>query len=187
MATHLVRHTRYTFFHTQASLLIVFVCPIVLFQSCCSHAGVFGKTLVHEFPISYNHTEWYFLFSLFLQEKLNMPSGNYYWLCSRSGRSNHLIKLNFRFLIKYYHILFIIIVFLLGSDRLVSWFFYCLSKGQGFSHGVWPKKIYCIGIEQQLHEIVRGNNFALNCLSWKFTEMIMITNEVIPENLVVVR
>ena len=44
-----------------------------------------------------------------------------------------------------------------------------------------------IGIEQQLYEIVRGKNFALNCLSWKFTEMIMITNEVIPEILVVVR
>ena len=44
-----------------------------------------------------------------------------------------------------------------------------------------------IGIEQQLYEIVRGKNFALNCLSWKFTEMIIITNEVIPENLVVVR
>ena len=41
--------------------------------------------------------------------------------------------------------------------------------------------------EQQLFEIVRGKNFTLNCLSWKFTEMIMITNEVIPENLVVVR
>ena len=44
-----------------------------------------------------------------------------------------------------------------------------------------------IGIEQQLYEIVRGQNFALNCLSWKYTEMMMITNEVIPENLVVVR
>ena len=44
-----------------------------------------------------------------------------------------------------------------------------------------------IDIEQQLYEIVRGKNFALNCLSWKFTDLIMITNEVIPENLVVVR
>ena len=44
-----------------------------------------------------------------------------------------------------------------------------------------------IDIEQQLYEIVRGKNFALNCLSSKFTEMIMITNEVIPEKLVVVR
>ena len=54
-----------TFFHTHASLLIVFVCPIVLFQSCCSHSRVFGKTLLHEFIISYSHTEWYFLISLF--------------------------------------------------------------------------------------------------------------------------
>ena len=44
-----------------------------------------------------------------------------------------------------------------------------------------------IDIEQQLYENVRGKNFALNCLSWKLTEMIMITNEVIPENLVLVR
>ena len=40
--------------------------------------------------------------------------------------------------------------------------------------------IQCIGIEQQLYEIVRGK-------IWKFTEMIMITNEVISENLVVMR
>ena len=33
------------------------------------------------------------------------------------------------FLIKYYHILFIIIVFRLGSDKLVSCFFYSLSPG----------------------------------------------------------
>ena len=31
---------------------------------CCSHAQVCGKTLVHEFPISYSHTDWYLLFSL---------------------------------------------------------------------------------------------------------------------------
>ena len=43
------------------------------------------------------------------------------------------------------------------------------------------------GIEQQLYETVRGKNFAVNCLSWKFTEMIMITHEVIPENLDIVR
>ena len=34
-----------------------------LFHSCCSHASVFGKTLVHQFHISYSHTEWYFIFS----------------------------------------------------------------------------------------------------------------------------
>ena len=44
-----------------------------------------------------------------------------------------------------------------------------------------------IGIEQQLYEIIRWKDFALNYLSWKFTEMIMIANEVIPENLAVVR
>ena len=36
--------------------------------------------------------------------------------------------------IKYYHILFIIIVFRLGSDKLVSCFFYRLY--QGISHGM---------------------------------------------------
>ena len=55
---------RGVFFHTYASLLCVFVCLIVLFHSCCSHAWVFGKTLMHEFPVSYSHTEWYFLISL---------------------------------------------------------------------------------------------------------------------------
>ena len=43
-------------------LLTIFVCFFVLFRSCCSHARVFGKTLVHEFPISYSHTEWYLPF-----------------------------------------------------------------------------------------------------------------------------
>ena len=35
---------------------------IVLFQSCCSHAQMFGRTLVHEFHFSYSHTEWNLLF-----------------------------------------------------------------------------------------------------------------------------
>ena len=62
-----------------------------------------------------------------------------------------------------------------------------------FSRGCWaplPSQTQTkedIGIEQQLYDIVNGKHFALNCLSWKFTEMILITNEVIPENLVVVR
>ena len=47
-----------TSFHTYSPLLTFFLCFIVLFQSCCSHAQVFGKTLVHEFPISYSHTKW---------------------------------------------------------------------------------------------------------------------------------
>ena len=53
--------SHFTFFHTLSSLLSVFVCSIVLFQSCCSHARVFGKTLLHEFPLFYSHTEWYFI------------------------------------------------------------------------------------------------------------------------------
>ena len=40
----------------------------------------------------------------------------------------------FPFLVNYYHILFIIIVFRLGSHMLVSCLFYCLS--QGISHGM---------------------------------------------------
>ena len=46
-----------------ASLLTIFICFFVLFRSCCSHARVFEKTLVHEFPMSYSHTEWYLPFS----------------------------------------------------------------------------------------------------------------------------
>ena len=38
-------------------LLTFFLCFSVLFQSCCSHVQVFGKILVHEFPIFYSHTE----------------------------------------------------------------------------------------------------------------------------------
>ena len=41
----------------------------------------------------------------------------------------------FPLVIKYYHILYIIIVFRLDSDKLVSCFFYCLS--QGISHGMY--------------------------------------------------
>ena len=40
----------------------------------------------------------------------------------------------FPVLVKYYHILFIIIVFRLGSHKLLSCFFYCLSLG--ISHGM---------------------------------------------------
>ena len=47
-----------TSFHIHSPLLTLFLCFIVLFQSCCSHAQVFGKTLMHEFPIFYSHTEW---------------------------------------------------------------------------------------------------------------------------------
>ena len=53
-------HAHFTF-DAHASLLI-FLSFSVLFHSCCSYAQVFGKTLVHEFPNSYSHTEWYLLF-----------------------------------------------------------------------------------------------------------------------------
>ena len=48
----------FTSFHTHS----LFFCFFVLFHSCCSHARVLGKTLVHEFFISYSHTEWYLFF-----------------------------------------------------------------------------------------------------------------------------
>ena len=54
---------RFTSFHTHAYLLTFFICCFILFDSCCSHARVFGKTLLHEFFISYSHTEWYLPFS----------------------------------------------------------------------------------------------------------------------------
>ena len=55
------------------ALLLSILTPLVLpsrlslclFKSCCSHARVFEKTLVHEFTIFYRYTEWYFIFSLF--------------------------------------------------------------------------------------------------------------------------
>ena len=50
-------------FHIYSHLFTFFLCFIVLFLSCCSHARVFGKTLVHKFPISYGHTEWNLLSS----------------------------------------------------------------------------------------------------------------------------
>ena len=54
---------RCTSFHIHSTLLTFFLCFIVLFQSCCSHAQVFGKTLLHEFPILNSHTEWNLLSS----------------------------------------------------------------------------------------------------------------------------
>ena len=43
---------RCTSFHIHSPLFTFFLCFIVLFQSCCTHVQVFGKTLVHEFPFS---------------------------------------------------------------------------------------------------------------------------------------
>ena len=78
-------HACFTFLHIHASLLTFFVCLFLLFpcsHSCCSHAPVFVKILVHEYPISYSHTKWYFIFFLSLvQERLNMHSGCYYRQC----------------------------------------------------------------------------------------------------------
>ena len=42
----------------------------ILFHSCCSHARVFRKILLHEFPISYSHTEWYTFFFRFAYQNL---------------------------------------------------------------------------------------------------------------------
>ena len=60
-------NAHFTFFHSHASLL-TFILPsssvsFVLFHSCCYDARVFWKTLVHQFHISYSHTEGHnFLF-----------------------------------------------------------------------------------------------------------------------------
>ena len=56
-------YARCASFHTHDSLYSsIFFCSYVLFNTCCSHARVFRKTLVHEFLICYSHTEWYLLF-----------------------------------------------------------------------------------------------------------------------------
>ena len=44
--------------------VLTFLCFYILFHSCCSYAQVSGKTLAHEFPISYSYTEWFLLYSL---------------------------------------------------------------------------------------------------------------------------
>ena len=73
------------------SLIGSFVCFLILFHSCCSHAQVFGKTLVHEFPVSYSRTEWYLLFSLcdwqwiIINGALLNKSYYYYYYCSHAA------------------------------------------------------------------------------------------------------
>ena len=52
---------RFTSFNAHASLLIFFSFFVII-HSCCSYAQAFWKTLVHEFPISYSHTEFYTAF-----------------------------------------------------------------------------------------------------------------------------
>ena len=54
--------------------------------------GCLGKYSCTSSPISNSHTEWSFSFLSLMQEKLNMPRGHYYRLCSWSVRSNHLIQ-----------------------------------------------------------------------------------------------
>ena len=39
--------------------------------SCCSHAHVLGTAIVHEFHISYSHTECYFIFSVLENKKIS--------------------------------------------------------------------------------------------------------------------
>ena len=70
-----------------------------------------------------------------------MQSGGGWMICYSSNILVHFVfcQLNFivlfPFLIKYYHILFIIIVFRLGCDQLISCFFYRLC--QGISQEMW--------------------------------------------------
>ena len=52
---------RYLFF-LSCPLCFFLDCFFIFFHSCCSHARVFGKTLLHEFHISDSHAEWYLLF-----------------------------------------------------------------------------------------------------------------------------
>ena len=51
------------FFNNNNNKECFVLCFFILFHNCCSHALVFGNLLVHEFHISYSHTEWYSIFS----------------------------------------------------------------------------------------------------------------------------
>ena len=44
-------------------------CVFLLFHSCCSHARVFGKTLLHEFRISNCHTECMVIHSIAIHSR----------------------------------------------------------------------------------------------------------------------
>ena len=74
--------------HIYSMLLAFFLCFFVLFQ-CCSHVLVFGKTIVHEFPISYSHTEWYILF-LTVQLQVYTAYSVRHGLCPEAPSHNHL-------------------------------------------------------------------------------------------------
>ena len=60
-------HPRCAYFRIHSPLLTVF-CFFVLFLSYRSHAGVFGRILVHEFHIFYRDTNWN-LIALFALQK----------------------------------------------------------------------------------------------------------------------
>ena len=98
-------YARFTSFHTHASLPTFKICFFILFHSCCSHAWVFAKPLVHEFPISYSHTELYFIFSQNMIEMVGeSPVRNYNnhtpsWL--REGAVMVLLLLFFIYLVSF--------------------------------------------------------------------------------------
>ena len=51
-------HACYTSCNINSSIFSLFLCVFALFQSCCSHSHVFGRTLVHGFPISCSNSEY---------------------------------------------------------------------------------------------------------------------------------
>ena len=74
--------TSCTSYRTHASVLTFFFCCIVLFHSCCSQARVFGKTLVHEFIVSYSQAELYLHFfdSATISAQIeSVRAGDYYY------------------------------------------------------------------------------------------------------------
>ena len=54
------------------SLFPAFLHPLffVFFHSCCFHAQVFGRTLLHEFHLFYSHTKWNLCFFALLGQTL---------------------------------------------------------------------------------------------------------------------
>ena len=71
VGTYFFVRALFTSFLTHFSLL-TFFCYFVLFHSCGSHARVFGKTLVHEFPIAFSHAERYLVFFIQCNYKCTM-------------------------------------------------------------------------------------------------------------------
>ena len=58
----------FSYIYIHFSLLTAFLYLFVLYHSCCSHAEEFWKTLVHDFHISYGHSECIFLIVVALNE-----------------------------------------------------------------------------------------------------------------------